>query len=55
MTIEKNGKSYAVVETQKKWTLKAGEGKVALSIEVSKDDCRTADELRQYVAENDLF
>ena len=55
MTVEKNGKSYEVTETATKWTLKAGTGKVALSYEVSKDDCATLEELRQYVADNELF
>lgn len=55
MTVEKNGKSYEVTETATKWQLKTGEGKVKLSYEVSKDDCATLEELRQYIADNDLF
>jgi hypothetical protein len=53
--IEKNGKTYVAMEKQTKWTLKADMGKITLSYEVPKADCKTLDELRKYVMKNDLL
>ena len=55
MSIEKNGTTYEVTETAAKWTLKAMDGKVSLSYEVSKKDCETLEELKEYVAGNDIL
>lgn len=55
MGIEKNGTTYEVKETAAKWTLKALGGKVSLAYEVSKKDCKTLEELKQYVTGNDLL
>lgn len=55
MTIEKNGKVYAVRENKKSWTVTIGEGRVSISANVSKDICPTFDDLKAYIAKNDLF
>lgn len=55
MIIEKKGKSYTVKESIKKWTVLAEIGKLAVSYDISKDICNTAEELREYVLKNDLF
>ena len=55
MIIEKNGKSYTVTEYRDKWTVKAESGKLSVAYDVSKEICSTADELREYVNNNNLF
>lgn len=53
--IKKEDKIYTVTETKEKWKLKAITGKVSLSYEISKSDCKTMEDLRQYVADNSLL
>ena len=56
MVIEKNGKAYTVTEYRDKWTVKAESGKLSVAFDVSKELCSTADELREYVLNNnELF
>ena len=55
MIIEKNGKAYTVTELSNKCTVKAENGKLSVAFDISKELCSTADELREYVLQNDMF
>lgn len=55
MNIEINGKNYTVRETDAKWVIKVEMGKLTTSYEVSKKDCATPDELRQFLTDKDIF
>ena len=56
MVIEKNSKAYTVTEHRDKWTVSAESGKLSVAFDVSKELCPTADELREYVLNNnELF
>jgi hypothetical protein len=53
MTIEKNGKVYAVFESSDAWGLTLENGKLRVHFKVSKDLCPTAVTLQEYVLGND--
>ena len=55
MYITKNGKEYSVTEYRDKWTIKSDSGKLSVAFDVSKNICKTSEELREYVLKNDLF
>lgn len=60
MTIEKNGKVYAVRENKASWTVSVKIAvneieRVNITANVSKTDCPTFDSLKAFVAENDIF
>lgn len=55
MEIEKNGQIYVVTETEKGWVLKLELSGVSAAIQVSKVDCPTFEELRQFVFESATF
>lgn len=55
MTIEKNGKIYKVTEQSKTWTVSTDKNNVTVSAKITKTDCPTFDDLKMFVAENDLF
>ena len=55
MTIEKNGTAYTVNETPTGWTLITSLGNVGVSFNITKADCPTFDELKDFVAENDAI
>lgn len=55
MYITKNEKNYSVNEHRDKWTVKADGGKLSVAFDVSKNICKTFEELREYVLKNDLF
>ena len=55
MHIIKNGKEYVVSESQKKWTIGAEGEKLSVTFEVSKDICKTYENLQKYVLQNNLF
>lgn len=55
MTIEKNGRTYSVAEHETKWILKTEEGGVTLKYDISKKDCGSAEELKEYVASSDAI
>ena len=55
MYITKNGKEYSVTEYRDKWTVKSDSGKLSVAFDVSKNICKTSEELREYVLKNDLF
>jgi hypothetical protein len=55
MTIEKNGKIYKVTEQSKTWTVSTDKNNVTVSAKITKADCPTFDDLKMFVAENDLF
>lgn len=55
MIIEKNGVKYYVSETASSWSLKMSVACVDVTYNVSKADCDTFEELKQFVAENDAI
>lgn len=55
MKLEKNGKTYEVIENSKKWVINAMAGKVVLKYEISKTDCETYEELKQYMEDSKMF
>lgn len=55
MFIQKDGKNYAVRESSKKWTVSTEIDKLTVSYDISKDICSTAEELCEYILEEDLF
>lgn len=55
MYITKNGEIYFVTECRDKWTVKADGGKLSVAFDVSKNICKTFEELQEYVLKNDLF
>lgn len=55
MYITKNGKEYSVTEYRDKWTVKHDSGKLSIAYDVSKELCPTADALRVYVCNNNIF
>lgn len=55
MNIEKDGKIYTVRENQKSWTVTLTDGRVTISAKVQKADCPTFDDLKAFIAENNLF
>lgn len=55
MYITKNGKEYSVTEYRDKWTVKSDSDKLSVAFDVSKNICKTSEELRKYVLKSDLF
>ena len=48
MEITKDGKTYEVKETASKWRIKALDGKVKLTYELSKQDFESIDDVQDY-------
>ena len=55
MRIEIKGKSYEVIENEKKWKIQKEDGKVKLVYEVAKKDCGTMEELKQFLSDNEIL
>ncbi len=55
MIIEKNGKYYNVTERQRYWSITQKTGKLTAEFNVSKDICMTEDDLKKYIAEDEMF
>lgn len=55
MTIEKDGKIYAVRENKASWTVSKAAERVTVSAKISKADCPTFESLKAFVAENNIF
>lgn len=55
MTIERNEKTYSVRENMKSWTVSIKLNSLSVTYNMSKSDCPTFDELKAYVAQNNLF
>ena len=54
MEIEKNGKMYQVKETSLKWIIKAMDGKVKLSYELSKNEFASLNDVETYFQATDI-
>lgn len=52
MEIIKGDTVYKVSENSKNWTVKKESDKLSVSFNVSKELCKTAQELREYVLSN---
>ncbi len=55
MKIEKNNKVYEVTENERAWTLNTKVGAVFVKYNVSKSDCPTLEDLKNFVIENSVF
>lgn len=55
MDIVKNGKTYNVTECIGKWVIKSASGKLSVSFDISKEICKTEDELHNYILSNEIF
>ncbi len=55
MNIAKGNKIYNITEHINKWIVKSASGKLSISFDVSKELCKTEDELREYVLSNEMF
>ena len=55
MEIKKKGKVYEIKETVKQWTIKTTASKLGVNYNVPKEICETFEDLKKYIAENDLF
>lgn len=55
MTIEKNGVSYIIKESPKKWTIERKLDKITLAFEIYKLQCPTFEHLKAYMFSNVIF
>ncbi len=55
MRIEKDGRVYVVTETAKQWNIKTDASKMGVFYNIPKEICETFNDLKRYVAENELF
>lgn len=55
MDIMKNNNNYCVTEYAEKWVIKSASGKLSVAIDVSKEICKTEDELHNYILSNEMF
>lgn len=55
MTIIKNGKTYAVKENRKSWTVSTTIDCIDISYNIQKVDYPTFESLRAYVIESNIF
>lgn len=55
MTIEKRERIYNVKENKLSWSVSASIGSVTITYNVPKTDCKTFDELKEFIAESDAI
>lgn len=56
MKIEKNGHIYIITETEKNWKLTEDKnGSLSVTYNIPKEIAPSADELKDYVLDNDMF
>ena len=55
MNIEKGENIYTVAETVNGWSIKTDISKVGVSYSIPKEICKTIDDVKKYIAENDIF
>lgn len=55
MIIEKNGKIYEISERSKDWSVVWKSGALSVDFKVSKDICKTAAELKEYIEKEEMF
>ncbi len=55
MKVEKGEHIYTITETANAWNVKTDISKLSVSYNVSKKICKTIDDVKKYIAENDIF
>lgn len=56
MKIEKNGRIFSVIETEKSWKLTEEKGSaLSVTYNIPKENAPSAEELKDYVSSNELF
>lgn len=53
--IKKADKIYEVTENKSQWTVRLSNGKVKVAYQISKKDCPTIEDLKEFVEQNDAF
>lgn len=55
MKIEKDEHIYTITETPNTWSIKTDFSKLDISYSVPKEICKTTEDIKKYIAENDIF
>lgn len=55
MNIIKNENVYTITETANNWNIKTDISKVGVSYSIPKEICKTIDDIKKYISENDIF
>ena len=55
MNIKKGENIYTITETANGWNIKTDFSKVGVSYNIPKEICKTIDDVKKYIAENDIF
>ena len=55
MKIEKGEHIYTITETANTWNIKTDISKLGVSYTVPKEICKTIDDVKKYIAENNIF
>ncbi len=55
MEIIKNGKTFRIEEKSDKWSIKRDADGVKVSYEISKKNCGSLEEVKEYISNNDVF
>lgn len=53
--IKKDDKNYEVTESKSQWTVRLSNGKVKVEYQISKKDCPTLEDLKEFIEQNDAF
>lgn len=55
MEIIKSGKTFRIEEKSDKWMVKRDADGVKVSYEISKKDCKSLEEVKDYISNSDVF
>ena len=55
MEITKNGKTFHIEEKSDKWSVRREIDGVKVSYEISKKDCGSLEEVKEYIISNNVF
>ena len=55
ITITKNNKAYVVTELKHDWKLSVASLPVTIDYKIPKEACKTIEDLKRYVLNNELF
>ena len=53
--IKKGDKNYEVTENKSQWTVHLSYGNLKVAYKISKKDCPTIEELKEFIEQNDVF
>lgn len=55
MNISKGEKQFTIKECKNHWSVERKIGKLTVDIQVPKDICKTSDELKEYIEQEETF